>query len=216
MILNPLYPSQRIAAEELLVRMQYKFIKFKRVTLSAEEANSLLSDKYGNTEDGKRLIGRFENREVDMYHLTKLAGEREIRALFARSDVILEDYLFRNASITEAKGAFLPSSLPFLFFYMDSGIMHEKAMEILYGPKQVMFTSRDLLTTLNKKDIQHILETCLFTAIGDAILRVVYDEHGELVPRSNLKEINYYQHAALSGHNRVQIYENEHGRQEDA
>ena len=70
-----------------------------------------------------------------MYHLTKLAGEREVRALFARSDVILEDYLFRNTDIIETKGAYLPDSLPFLFLYMDSGVMHEHAMEIIYEPK---------------------------------------------------------------------------------
>lgn len=85
------------------------------------------------------------NCEVHIYHLTKLAGDREVRALFAQSDAILEDYLFVSPVITEAKGALLPPCLPYLFLYMDSGTMSERAMELLYGKEKTTFTARDLL-----------------------------------------------------------------------
>lgn len=143
---------------------------------------------------------------MHIYHLTKLAGEREVRALFAQSEAILEDYLFVSPVIAEAQGALLPHCLPYLFLFMDSGTMSERAMELLYGREQIDFTARDLLQKFKRNDLQAILETCLFTTAGDSILRVVYDQEGRLIPRSELKLAEEYQHGLWSGHGRPRQY----------
>ena len=154
LILNPLYADRRVAAEELLVRMQYRFVKTAVRVLSPEQAEHLFEDKYGGGESaGRKLIDGLANTEVHIYHLTKLAGEREVRALFAQSDVILEDYLFTSAEITQARGSYLPNCLPYLFFYMDSGTMHERAVELLYGLELTTFTAKDLLQKFTKHDL---------------------------------------------------------------
>ena len=90
---------------------------------------------------------------MHIYHLTKLAGEREARALFARSDAILEDYLFVSPVIAEAKGALLPHCLPYLFLLVDSGTMNERAMELLHGKKRTVFTAQDLLQKYKRDDL---------------------------------------------------------------
>lgn len=53
LILHPLYNDRLGAAEELLVRMQYRFVKTVAPVLNSEQVERLLEDKYGgDTPEG--------------------------------------------------------------------------------------------------------------------------------------------------------------------
>lgn len=85
LIFNPIYPDKMEQAKELLVRMQYQFVKQVTKTLTYEQALDLLGDKFGESqmEDGIKLIKNFSNREITFFHLSKLAADREVRAIYA-------------------------------------------------------------------------------------------------------------------------------------
>lgn len=157
-------------------------------------------------EQGPKLISAFAHREVHLFHLSKIAADREARALFARAGPVLEDHVYASPVVTEARGTLLPECLPFLFLYMDSDTMFERALELVHGQELSTFTASDFLSQASKAVTQSILETCLCTTAGESILRVVFDKAGRLVPRHLLKEARPFTHCALSGHFRPQQY----------
>jgi len=110
-----------------------------------------------------------------------------------------------------------PKRLPYLFLYMDSEEMFERALELCYGKTQAAYTGKDVLHTevqagftlkpavtakpkLARRAIESIIETCLFTTAGDSILKVVYDANGDLMSRSRLTERDPFKHFAKSAH----------------
>jgi len=208
LVLNPVYNDRRADAEALLVRMQYLFVKAAAKVLAADEAERLLEDKFGKQpmEAGPKLIEAFSHREVHVYHLCKIAADREARALFARAGPVLEDHVYASPLVTEARGALLPESLPFLFLFMDTDTMFERGVELVHGPELSTFTASDFQSPVSKTMTQQVLETCLCTTAGEPILRVVYDRDGRLVPRHTLEEANPYAHCQLSGHYRLQQF----------
>jgi hypothetical protein len=206
LVLNPLYNDRRAEAEALLVRMQYMFVKTEARVLRAGEASHLLGDKFGGagTEGGpvKKLIGAFTGREVHLFHLSKVAADREARALFTRAGAVLEDHLYASTVVTEATGPLLPGCLPFLFLFMDSAAMLEGGIELLYGRALATYSASSVgLRSLGSEPVaKPVLETALCTTAGESILRVVFDKEGKLVPRSELTLAQQYSYCRLSGH----------------
>jgi len=186
--------------------MQYLFVRTARSPLDGDQAQRLLEDRFGARvlRDGPKLIRAFSNREVHLFHLSKVAADREARALYARAGPVLEDLLYPSPIVTGASGPLLPEALPFLFLYMDSDTMFERATELLYGPRLAAFTASDFLAAESAPLAQAVLETCLCTTAGESILRVVFDREGRLVPRHELREDEQhkYTHCQLSGHYR--------------
>jgi len=142
LVLNPLYADHRAAAEELLVRMQYRFVNKTRQTLDHDGATGLLEDRFDpQSREGKRLIQCFtEAEEVHLYHLSKVAGDREVRAIFGQTEATVEDHLYPSGVITNAGGPLLPRCMPYLFLLMDSEVMFERALELVYGKSQAAFS----------------------------------------------------------------------------
>lgn len=84
LVFNPLYAEKEIEAEELLVRMQYRFVNKTKIIMDRDTARNLLVDKYcPESAEGSQLIDNFTGQEVNFYHLSKVAANKEIRALFA-------------------------------------------------------------------------------------------------------------------------------------
>jgi hypothetical protein len=156
--------------------------------------------------EGPRLIRAFTGREVHLFHLSKIAADREARALFARSGAVLEDHVYASTVVTEASSPLLPACLPFLFLYMDSDAMLEGGMELLYGPALSAYAAGDLRALGSEAVARQVLETCLCTTAGESILRVVFDREGALVPRQQLTEASHYSHCSLSGHLRPEQF----------
>ena len=209
LVLNPLYNDRLAEAEALLVRMQYLFVQRAKRVLRADEAERLLSDKFGGDTlaEGPRLIRAFTGREVHLFHLSKIAADREARALFARSGAVLEDHVYASTVVTEASSPLLPACLPFLFLYMDSDAMLEGGMELLYGRSLSAYAAGDVRSLGSEAAARQVLETCLCTTAGESILRVVFDRDGTLVPRHQLTEASPYSHCSLSGHLRPQQFQ---------
>ena len=64
--------------------MQYRFVNKTKIILTADDARTLLEDKFDpNSLEGSQIIDTFSNQEVCIYHLSKVAGSKEIRAIFA-------------------------------------------------------------------------------------------------------------------------------------
>ena len=63
--------------------MQYRFVNKAIQTLNREQATLLLEDKYATDPEGNQLIEAFVDKEVNIYHLSKVAANKEVRAIFA-------------------------------------------------------------------------------------------------------------------------------------
>ena len=124
------------------MRMQYRFVNKTRQTLDQDGATELLEDRFDpQSPEGRRLIQRFkEAEEVHLYHLSKVAGDREVRAIFGQTEATVEDHLYGSRVITNAGGSLLPRCMPYLFLLMDSEVMFERAMELIYGKGQAAFS----------------------------------------------------------------------------
>ena len=89
LILNPIYGLYKEAAEKLLVRMGFKVLANKQVTLDEEVVNSLFKESNGSQNDSinstgsnnvtEKLSKYLKGSIVDVWHLTKLSGDREVR-----------------------------------------------------------------------------------------------------------------------------------------
>ena len=82
---------------------------------------------------------------MHLFHLSKAAANREARALFASGGAVLEDHVYGSAEVFGTDGPLLPDLMPLLFFFMDTDIMFERAMERLYAPLECAFTASDFL-----------------------------------------------------------------------
>ena len=115
-----------------------------------------------------------------------MAAARELKSIYAQSDAVIEDHLEPSEFVTSYKGSYLPHCLPYLFFYMDSETMAERARDLLYGPNQTVFSGSDFKTKISAAETNQILETILFTNTGESILKIVTGDDGELIPASKL------------------------------
>ena len=122
--------------------MQYRFVSNTRRTLDQDGAEHLLEDRFDpQSPEGRRLIQNFrEAEEVHLYHLSKVAGDREVRAIFGQTEATVEDHLSGSRVITNAGGSLLPRTMPYLFLLMDSEVMFDRAMELIYGKGQAAFS----------------------------------------------------------------------------
>jgi hypothetical protein len=64
---------------------------------------------------------------------------------------------------------------------MDSEKMMERAMEKFYDGHLVKFSGDEMVNKLRASQVEQILEMSLFISTGDPILKVVYDDKGDLV-----------------------------------
>ena len=78
------------------------------------------------------LLQMMEDKELYIFHLSKIAAAKEMAAIYEATEAVLVDHLMKNPVITNEKGCLLAHHMPYLFFYMDSEVMYEKACEYLY------------------------------------------------------------------------------------
>ena len=88
-------------------------------------------DKYGeDSVECNKLYEMLDTHPVHIFHLTKVAADRECRALYIQSDMVLSD-------LNEAKNLtrpLTPQHLPFMFFFMDMESSFEESLSLLYTP----------------------------------------------------------------------------------
>lgn len=116
LILNPIYNSEIENAIELLLRMGYLLLQHELKQLDQEQVDLLLGNKFGfDSEDGYVVMENVVETPVHILHLSRVAGDREVRELFKQSDLQTED-LYRATMI---QAPFKPQHIPLLFFFMD-------------------------------------------------------------------------------------------------
>jgi len=85
LVLNPIYNQLYEAAFECLLRAGFVIVNHGFKQLEQETANNLFAGKYtcmGMGSDGSRLLSYLASKEVHIFHLTKIAADRELRALY--------------------------------------------------------------------------------------------------------------------------------------
>ena len=66
------------------------------------------------------LLKLLANRPINIYHLTKIAAERELNAIFDLSEITIHDHLKVDPFVENHRGPFMAEHIPYLFIYADS------------------------------------------------------------------------------------------------
>ena len=65
---------------------------------------------------------------VHLWHLTKISGDREIRAIYKEAQIDFEDYF----TLKVKNGPYKPMHLPYLFIFMDTPLMFERSLALIW------------------------------------------------------------------------------------
>lgn len=65
---------------------------------------------------------------LTIFHVTKIAADKEIRNTILESGITVQDCTLRSAG----RPPYKPKSLPFLFFFMDTEETYQKTYALLY------------------------------------------------------------------------------------
>lgn len=194
-ILNPIYEGFIESAERLLNRMGFKTLCKKNITLTEEDAATLFKEKLfinpnasGESQHNRSNSYSFTNGEklskflagssIHMWHLTKLSGDREARALFHEAQIELEDVF----SLKVRSTPFKTMHFSFLFFFMDSPYMFETAFQMIWGPRISEVTGQLLVDGMEFNERKQVLEFALQVTVGDTIKELSFDKNGNMIP----------------------------------
>ena len=88
LILNPIYNELLTEVFEVLIRASFTILNHKVVEEIADyQAEDLFGSKYGFAADGQLVFSLVTGRPLNVFHIAKIAGDREIRAVFQQSDL---------------------------------------------------------------------------------------------------------------------------------
>ena len=90
LILNPMYNQILESAMEVLIRSDFTILQHSVQDLTEYQASDLLNAKF-SLADQDPIIRLLSSEPVHVFHLSKIAGDREMRALFKQSDLQYED-----------------------------------------------------------------------------------------------------------------------------
>lgn len=116
-LLNPLYNEIVDDCFELIIRSGFQIIKHVCLNMTQEVADDMFADKFGfDFLDGYKIMELMDKEDVHLFHLTKIAADREVRELYKESDLQFEDLIYA----TEWAKPLKPTQIPYLFFFLDS------------------------------------------------------------------------------------------------
>ena len=95
---------------------------------------------YDRFDQDMRLIDFLKEQQTHVFHLTKIAADREIRCLFKDSSLTFEDFF--ELQISEPP--FKPKHLPYMFMFMDNAAMYESVLAII-RPAMSNITGADMI-----------------------------------------------------------------------
>ena len=87
------------------------------------------------------LLKLLIKKPINIYHLTKIAGERELTAIFDLSEITIHDHLKVDPFVENHKGPFTAEHIPYLFIYADTEEMKQKAYDFIYGKELTELTA---------------------------------------------------------------------------
>lgn len=142
LILNPMYNYEYVdAAFELLLRSGFSILKHQFVEADEALVEALFLEKYGTEyEECFKLYHRLLGcNGLHVFHLAKVAADRECREAFIQSSLVLSD-LYTDRQL---KQPLQPPDMPYLFFFLDLESTYESGLKILYEPELTHFTGSD-------------------------------------------------------------------------
>ena len=88
------------------------------VALKWQDLQDLFSSKLDLSRDAQErpIIDKLLVSDVHIFHLSKIAGDREMRERYRQSDLEFDDLLMATPFPKPLK----PSHIPYMFFFMDS------------------------------------------------------------------------------------------------
>jgi len=126
LILNPMYNENIDAAFEVLVRSNFTILQHSVQQLTELQAEKLTRPKY--VDHCEPVVDVLVSAPVNVFHLAKIAGDREMRALFHQSDLEYEDLFCPTMWPLPYK----PHQIPYLFFFMDTERSFELCLSLMY------------------------------------------------------------------------------------
>ena len=118
---------------------------------------------------------------MHIFHLTKIAGDKEVRELFRQSDLQFEDLWMP----TKWPAPLKPIQIPYLFFFLDTERTFEIGLTLLYEEKLVRFTGELFDSTdLDNNEAQIIVQNSLLVTVGDQLKVLTLDQKGNIIHKS--------------------------------
>ena len=168
LVLNPMYANYYDSAERLLLRMRFRILNHKLLGLQATEAKELFPDK-------EQVQGMVADKQVHVWHLAKIAGDREVRQLFKDVQIEYMDLFRRKIKTTPFKRV----HVPYLFLFLDSPLPFEQSLSLLYSPYLTRVTGSHLTYKLSPREKQQVLDIALQITVGDKVKELVLGRNGE-------------------------------------
>eukprot|EP00347_Sterkiella_histriomuscorum_P005365 403356888 len=141
---------------------------------------------YGNQTD--RLTDLLSDTQVHMFHICKIAGDREIRQLYKDSQVEYTDLFKMKLKTTP----FRVNQFPLLFIFMDTPLMFEEGLKMIYPISYVEVTGQDFQDRLKQAEKFEVLNNALISTIGDEIKSLIFDKEGKILNGLTEDELNSY------------------------
>jgi hypothetical protein len=116
--------------------------------------------------------------KITIFHVTKIAGDKEVRNTIQDSGITLDDCLHKTAG----RPPYKPKHIPYLFFFMDREDTYSKAFSLMY-PKFDTLTGDSIVMKMDGRDRELLFELILKTTVGDRLKRLRYDHEGNMVAR---------------------------------
>ena len=94
-------------------------------SINRENALTLFEDKVGYGPQGDKFIDHFTGQTVYFFHLTKIAGDKEMRALYNESSLVFEDFFKYQIN---KRAPIKMEQIPLMFVFVDTPLMFERCM----------------------------------------------------------------------------------------
>lgn len=183
LILNPIYNNRLEAAFEVLVRANFMILQHTTRELEEQYWFDLFQHKLGAALDLAPVLDNLRGAPVHIFHLAKIAADREIRAMYQQSDLQFEDLY----CVTNWPAPFKPMQIPHLFFFMDTERTFELCLRLLYKSHQVQYTGEDFIEKIPQREVANIVQGCLLVTVGDKLKKLMIDGKGNVRQQSKVE-----------------------------
>lgn len=145
LILLPQYNGEIEQCFEMLVRQGYRILQHKSTSLSIPQVEELYGHRLSTTKYAKQTYNnRFflvmTEQPVHVFHLQKIAADREARAMWKRADVQIDDLI----SKTNFPQPYKPAYIPYMFLYLDDLESREVGLALIYNVRHLVFSGLDM------------------------------------------------------------------------
>ena len=151
-MLNPIYNEIVEDAFELVLRSGFNILMHQPVDIRDKDLYNMFGSKFNaylTQQDNITLSENLRVSYVHVFHLSKIAADKEMRQRFGQSDLLVEDL----SMATNWPKPLKPLHIPYLFYFMDTEKSFEAALNLIYDEKIMNYTSDDISMYFNNFQI---------------------------------------------------------------